>query len=117
MEIRNKRIVKKGNEYKYFRIVSNFLITPRYSTEGIEEKGTLEKIFKRGMKFVMIGVVSISSGILSSFMSLPKQEYDPNYPVPYIPEVSYFPITISLTVIIIGLIINMIFKTKRKKGG
>lgn len=114
VEITNKRIVRKGEEHRFFKIPPGMLIVPNKSKENIND-GFFKIVF-HSVRFVVIGIASIFSGIFSSFISLPKQEYDPSYPIPLIPEVSYFPLTVSLTVIILGLVIERIFRTKRKKG-
>lgn len=114
LEISNKKIIKKGEEHRFFKIPSGMLIFPNESKENIND-GFFKIVFHSSVKFVVIGIASIFSGIFSSFISLPKQEYDPSYPIPLIPEVSYFPLIVSLTVIILGLAIERIFRIKRKK--
>lgn len=116
LEINNKKIVRKGEEHRFFRISQGMLIVPNESKEVINE-GFFRGVFHSSVKFMVIGIASIFSGVFSSFISFPKQGYDPSYPIPLIPEVSYFPLTVSLTVIIFGLIIERIFRIKRKKGG
>jgi len=115
LEINNKKIVRKGEEHRFFRISQGMLIVPNESKEVISE-GFFRRVFHSSVKFIAIGIASVFSGVFSSFISLPKQGHDPNYPIPLIPEVSYFPLTVSLTVIILGLIIERIFRIKRKKG-
>ena len=51
LQIKNKKIVKKGNDHRHFRMVSNLFITPNYTKEEIEEKDTLKKFFKDGALF------------------------------------------------------------------
>lgn len=116
LKINNKKIVRKGEEHRFFRISQGMLIVPNESKEVINE-GFFRGVFHSSVKFMVIGIASIFSGVFSSFISFPKQGYDPSYPIPLIPEVSYFPLTVSLTVIIFGLIIERIFRIKRKKGG
>jgi len=116
LEITNKKIIRKGEEHRFFKIPPGMLIVPNESKEVIRNE-FFKKVFHSNVRFVVIGIASIFSGVFSSFISLPKQEYDPSYPIPLIPEVSYFPLTVSLTVIMLGLIIERIFRIKRKKGG
>lgn len=115
LEITNKKITRKGEEHRFFRIPHGMLIIPNGAKESINDR-LFKRVFKNNLKFVVIGIVSIFSGIISSFISLPKQEHDPSYAIPLIPEVSYFPLTVSLIVIIAGLIVDRIFIIKKKKG-
>lgn len=115
LEITNKKITRKGEEHRFFRIPHGMLIIPNGVKESINDR-LFKRIFKNNLKFVVIGITSIFSGIISSFISLPKQEHDPSYAIPLIPEVTYFPLTVSLIVIIVGLIVDRIFIIKKKKG-
>jgi len=54
LEIKNKTIVKKGKEHRYFRMVPNLFIAPNESKEEIEKKGILKKFFKDGIRFFII---------------------------------------------------------------
>ena len=51
LEITHKQIVRKGNNHRYFKMVPNLFLTPGHTQEENEEKGTLKKFFREGIKF------------------------------------------------------------------
>jgi len=115
LEITNKRIVKKGNEHRYFRINPNLFITPNHTKDEIEKKGIFQKIFKDGIKFIVIGVVST----VSYFLSFKEKVVDSDEYLPFSEtpiannENSY---TIPLIVLIIGLgLLYLLEKRKKRK--
>jgi len=61
VEITNKKIVKKGEKHRFFKIDSDLFITLNNTKEKIKEKGILKRIFSDGMKFTMIGVTGLAS--------------------------------------------------------
>ena len=112
VKVSNKKITKKGIEHRFFHIPSSIIVIalkkPKKNTKGV-----LKKKFRDGIKFTVIGVASIFSG--GYFALLPEQVYDPHYPVPVMPEVSYFPLTVSLTIIVLGLITEKVLRIIKKR--
>lgn len=106
LEVKNKKIVKKGNEHRHFRMIPNLFITPNHNQEEMKEKETLKKIFKKGIKFMAIGFVTTMTFVLTDL----HRFYNPD-------NISYsseFPIlVIPLTVLSISLIIERIFSIKK----
>lgn len=69
LEITNKKILRKGEEHRFFKIPSGMLIVPNESNE-IAKNGFLKKIFKEGIKFVAIGFATI----ISFITTMPKKK-------------------------------------------
>ena len=110
LEIKNKKIVKKGNEHKHYKINSYFFLALSRNDEEIQEKRTLKKIFKNGIKFASIffaGVIPIFIHNLNTVVNS-NTDYDRNlYPT----ELLFF----GSVIIIIGLIVERIFSIKKRK--
>ena len=64
LEITNKKITKKGEEHRFFRILQGMLIIPNEPNK-IKENGFLRKIFKEGVKFASIGIAAIISFVIT----------------------------------------------------
>lgn len=67
LEVKNKKIVKKGNEHRYYRVAPNLFVVANQTNEEIQEKGMLRKIFREGTKIFVIGIAVISSWFSSTF--------------------------------------------------
>ena len=65
LEITNKKIARKGEMHRFFKIPSGMLIFPNESEE-IKKNGFLKKIFREGIKFAAVGFVGISSWLISA---------------------------------------------------
>ena len=113
LEIRNKRIVKKGNEHRYFRISPNLFIAPNYNQEEMEEKGTLKKIFKDGIKFMSVAIAAITSFFFTREFTQLDGTKSIRDDLPDLMEIG--PYVLPLIVIIVGLLI--IYFTKKEKKG
>lgn len=102
--ITNKRIKRKGQEHRFFKIDSNILVVMDQNRKEIEEKGLLTKIFREGIKFASIGIAAfISSRIFPSDAQIQGASSDPIIPFSNIP----------LIIIIIGLSIWLIIEKKK----
>ena len=106
LEITNKRIVKKGNEHKYFRINPNLFIFINQTKEEIQEKRTLKKIFKKGIKFFVIGGISFFVFTLNKFYEL-TTDYSTT-------TSNLDPLVIPLIIVVVGLVIIYLKKIKEK---
>ncbi|KAF6245124.1 winged helix-turn-helix domain-containing protein [Nitrosopumilus sp. b2] len=104
LEITNKKITRKGEEHRFFRIPKSMLIIPNESKK-IKKNGILKKVFKDGIKFVTIGLVAF----IASWM-FPSDAHLQGGSVvePIIPTGS-----IPYLIIIIGLIVMWIEKKKK----
>ena len=111
LEITNKKIIKKGEEHRFFRIPYGMLIVPNGSKEMLGN-GFFKKFFKNGAKFMAIGIIG---GVvwLSDIVSLLKT--NEVYPVPFGESMQTDPLIPALGTIIICLLIERIFSFKKKK--
>lgn len=64
LKITNKKITKKGEEHRFYRIPKGMLIIPNESKD-MKENRFLKKIFKEGMKFTAIGIAAIISFMIT----------------------------------------------------
>ena len=105
LEVTNKKIIRKGQEHRFFRIPSGLIIFPEKSKK---DDDLLKKFFKEGTKFVAIGI----SAILS-YSLLDSKVFVPQIDAPIEPQVGQTdPLVYSLIVIIIGLAV-LYFRKKR----
>ena len=104
LEIKNRKITRKGEEHRFFKIPQGMLIVPNESYE-IKENGFLKKIFKDGIKFAVIGISAfIASWIFPSDAHLQgSTRVEPIIPTASIPYL----------IIIMGLLVMWIEKKKR----
>jgi len=103
--VTHKKIVKKGVDHKYYKMVPNMFVTSTQSKKEVHENGFLKKFFKDGIKFASIGILTFSVFMITDFKRfLYPNEFALDFPVLVIP----------LTVLIIGLIIERILSRKKK---
>ncbi len=115
IDIKNKQIIKKGVEHEFFKIRSEIFIS-KSTKEKSEEKGLLQRIFKDGIKFTSIIFGGILSFIIASNSISDDVKWGGIAEHPFFSENFLFSITISLFIVIIGLIIERIyFQIKNKK--
>ncbi|MCH9657444.1 ArsR family transcriptional regulator [archaeon] len=103
LEITEKQIVKKGNNHKFYKMVPNFFISPNADKNETCEKGFFKKIFKDGIKFASIGIISFVSWAylrLNSTESYMNNSQSDNLAIP-------------LVIIIVGLIVLLFLKKKK----
>ena len=106
VEVTEKPLVKKGVKHKHFRMIPNLFVGLNTS-ENNDNK--IKNIFKKGMKFASIGIVSLGYYLFTKppevsddFLTLASQK-EPN-------------LTYPLLIILVGLIIERIFTEIKKKG-
>lgn len=106
LSINKKRISKNGQLHKYYKINSGIFLLPNHAKEEIEENRILKKIFKKGIKFVCIGICSFFGYLLTNSVNnsseLSFMHEDINLTIPFL-------------IIILGLVIERIVSKKRKK--
>ena len=112
VETSYKKITKKGEDHKFFRVNPKIFIMPNHSEKMIKEKGVLRKIFREGIKFAAIGIAGITTWFISTlnFAATDKwisgeQSYN---------DVDLSLVVIPLLVIIIGLLIERIYSIIKK---
>ena len=105
LETTNKRIVKKGNEHRHFKINPSLLITPRYSKDEIEKNGFLKKIFKEGLKISVVSIAAISAWFVGTRNKITEQtdsiatEWGPQEP--NFETIFFVPIIIAVSCIVL----------------
>lgn len=113
--ITNKKIKRKGQEHRFFKIDSDIFVTVDKTKEELKEKGFLKRIFRDGIKFVVIGLAAIIS-----FFTYDISETEVKWSGVYGNHdvVDGISLEIPLLVIIIGLVIERIYSyIKNKKRG
>ena len=100
VEVRNKKIVKKGNEHRHFKMIPNLFIVPNYNEERRDKKEIFKNFFKDGLRYCSIVIVASLLYLYQSNDGLDIKHDDYFYP---------------LVVIIVGLIIEIIIVKKRKR--
>ena len=94
LTIINKKIKRKGEEHRFFRINSNILVIVDLNKQEIEEKGLLKRLFKDGIKFASLSIAAISTWLGSHSLSKKQVIFDDNLsPLPLSNQTaSYIPI-------------------------
>ena len=140
LEITHKKIVKKGSNHRYFKMIPNLFIISNHEKKEINKNGFLKKFFKKSIKFATIGLAGVIVWITikpENMMLLePISKPDPIdegmpsdsmpldieiYPVPF-SEISVksiesmiVSIIISASVILIGIILERMLSKWWKK--
>lgn len=124
LEITNKKIARKGDEHRFFKIPSGMLIFPKQSEEEVNN-GVLKRIFKEGIKFTVVGIAAISTwfGAISMVNKIQvkrgSSNIDPNEDVidliDFVNTVEFFSIPIITTLIVIGCGLFLILYSKKEK--
>jgi DNA-binding transcriptional ArsR family regulator len=106
LEITNKKIIRNGEEHRFFKIPRSMLIVPNESTE-IRKNGILKKIFKDGIKFVSVGIAGIITwfGTQQKSILMPGEEtnYSGDVYVPVLIDEPLSLIQIAVTCAIVGI--------------
>lgn len=109
-----KKITKKGQKHTFLKINSDLFITINKTQEEIKETGFLKRVFRDGIKFFVVGFVSLFIWV----NNLPQKVSDNqtwnfvdalNYP--FYNETVFLP----LLVIIVALIVHKYFFRKKRK--
>ena len=114
LEITNKKIIRKGQEHRFFRMSSDIFITLNNTKEEINKKELLKRIFRDGIKFASIGI----SGMFIWMSDIPHflETQSPVFPVPFgLDNSSSDPLVPALIIVIVGLIIERVFSIRKNK--
>ncbi len=110
LSVNEKRIVKKGQMHKYYKINPGIFLLPSHTKDKVHDTGILKKIFKDGIKFASIGIAAGVSWILTKNSTFTDD--DNMWSSPYTTDNST---TIPLIVVIIGLSVVYFLGKKKKK--
>jgi len=114
VEITEKIIKRKGSKHRFFKINSDLFITLNNTKTEVKEKGILEKIFRDGIKFSVIGVAALFSSLIK-LPSTPTIKYPGAHDVKLATDFDF--LLLPLIIIISGLVIERVwFGLKKRKG-
>ena len=102
LQVTDKKIVRKGNDHKHFKIIPNIFVTLNKIEENKEKR--LKKIFKNTIKFRVLIASFAFASIYHEFFSIKTSETNT--------------LAIPLTILLIGFIIHTIIYSlpgKRKE--
>ncbi len=109
VDIINKRIKRKGEKHRFFKISSDIFVTLDKTKEDIEKKGILKRVFRDGIKFLVIGITATISFIIPYEFNT-ENVWSNGYPV------DELPLEFPFSIIIIGLVAEIIYsRIKNKK--
>lgn len=101
LQITNKKIVRKGNDHKYFKIIPNMFITLNKQNEQTK-KNHLKRIFRSTVRFSAI-IASIGfAAFYYEFLSIRTSETNS--------------LAIPLIILLIGFVIHTILHSFPRKG-
>ena len=109
LEVTRKRIIRKGREHRHFRIPSGLLVLP--GTQKEDEGGFLKKVLRGCVKFVAIGIAGLVP-LAFQIADVPTDsgaDYDSDSGMS-LPNA----LVASLTIVVIGLIIERIYVYRKK---
>ena len=110
VKITNRKLIKKGVPHKTYKITADGIFLMLNTTdEEVKKSGVLKGMFREGIKFASIGIVSLVTWFLNKNIILTDNNI---WSYPYTINNH---ITIPLIVIIIGLFV-VYFLEKKKKG-
>ena len=112
VDIKQKQIVKKGVDRRFFRIRSDIFI--KSTKENKKDTGGIKNIFKDGAKFCAIGIAAICSYFMVNYYQSTVETW---YSAEGSTGIEYnYSIIIALVVIITGLIAERLYFRKIKNG-
>jgi len=115
LKIIEKPISKKTKDHRYFIMNTDFFISLTSLTPE-EEQSKLKRIFKEGVKFASIGFTSVVSFLIASDSNFKQSSpYSVFSDDDLVTENPLFPIVIFLGVLLVGLILERIYKQIKKK--
>lgn len=127
LNITNKKIIRKGQEHRFFKMSTDIFITLDKTKEEIKEKGILERIFRDGIKFTSIGIATVATWIGTQQKTIwvpdptnPEQNYggipvDPS--IPFLVDEPFSLVQITVTAIVLAVGLFLIWYLKKEKKG
>ncbi len=112
LEITNKKIKRKGEEHRFFKIDSDIFITLDKNKEEVKENGVLNRVFREGTKFAVLGFISTVTLFFSGGFNQSELHKIPERGLPNLIEIS--PFIYPMLVLIIGLSVFYFWKNKSK---
>lgn len=118
LTITQKKITRKGEKHKHYQVVSNIFINITETKDTMNENGFFKRIFRDGIKFVVVGLTGISLYFIKPNLSVQKGQViidtsEKSSELVFYEQTVFFP----MLIIVLGLIIISIFNKKKKKKG
>ena len=109
LAITNKKIIRKGENHRFFKIPAGMMIFPTKS-ESDTGNGFLKKIFREGIKFGTITIAGVIPVAIEFVVKSQNTNFDADFNL-----LSSNSLILGLTIIIIGLIIERIVSSSKKR--
>lgn len=112
--VTHKKIIKKGVDHKYYKMIPNLFVSPNNTKEDLAKKNILKSIFKDGVKILVVSICSAVSWLVLQPDTRPGSPGSPGSP----DRDRLFdidPLVAVLSIIITALVIEIIFLKKKKK--
>ena len=109
VDIKQKKITKKGINRRFFRIRSDILIAKSAKEE--ETTTRIKNMFKEGTRFCTIGLASVGSYFVTSYLQNAFEVW--NSSEGRLDVGSNYPVIIALVILILGLTTERILASKK----
>ncbi|CDI06259.1 ArsR/SmtB family transcription factor [Candidatus Nitrosotenuis uzonensis] len=74
LQTTNKEIIKKGIKHRHFRVNSTLFLLLNETKENIEDNGVLKRIFKRGIRYSVLGAFFTFAVVYYQFFSIRRPD-------------------------------------------
>lgn len=115
LSINKKKIIKKGQMHKYYKMSPGIFLLPNHAKDNVHDTGILKKIFRDGIKFASIAIVSF---IIWTQTKVTKNSIDGEWSLDvnmidlaFYEDETFFP----MLAIILFLLGNIVYIRLRKK--
>lgn len=108
LEVSEKKIIRKGNDHKHYKMIPNFFISPNNSKQEFKKKGILKKIFRESVKLLSIGAIGISAYLIIESQKMQDDGL-------YFASGKDLDLTIPLSIIVAGLFLERLVSIIRKR--
>jgi len=112
-EITNEKIIRKGKDHRFFHISPSKIVIVLRKPKKDNVKRFPKKIVKSGVKFASIGIIGLSSYLISFTLSNNDKWSTPYHESIVSHDVS-FSLSVALSLIIVSLVIERIWFQRKK---
>jgi len=125
VEITEKKIKRKGEKHRFFKIDSDIFVTLNKTKDEVEEKGILKRIFRDGIKFASIGIATVATWIGTQQKTIwvpDPANTEQNYggiivdsSLPILLDVPFSSVQITVTSIVLAVGLFLVWNLKKEK--
>ena len=125
LETTNKKIVKKGNEHRHYRMIPGLFIIPNQDKNQIQENGFLKRLFRDGINLTLVvfaGVITwLGTTINSNKVLVNRGSSDTETSVwmenlkKVIDVLDFYSDSIIITSAVVGSCLLLMWFSKKKK--